>query len=149
MQGADLAIFGTVTKVAHQTYLTMKIIEIETTLILKVIKAKGSLSKPDVLALEAGLNFMDGLSSVLVERYGLGTEEVTSISKKGLENYLKGRDLAEQAIVANQDGNEKKGSKFLKDAESRFQKAVSADPELESAVAEYKNSHPDLFDQPE
>lgn len=149
MQGAELAIFGTVTKVMHQTYLTMKIIDIETTLILKVIKAKGSLTKPDALALEAGLDFMDGLSSVLVERYGLGSKKLSNISKNGLQAYLKGRDSAEQALVAKQDGDEKKGKKLLQEAESHFQKAVLTDPGLESAVAEYKNSHPDLFDLPD
>jgi len=149
MQGAELAIFGTVTKVMHQTFLTMKIIDIETTLILKVIKAKGSLTKPDRLALEAGLDFMDGLSAVLVDRYGLEFDAASSVSRKGLENYLKGRDLTEQAVVADQDGNKTKSHKLIREAESKFLKAVSADPVLKEAVAEYKNHHPDLFEMDE
>ena len=37
-KGAELAIFGAVTKVGKQTFLTMKIIDIETTVIIKAIK---------------------------------------------------------------------------------------------------------------
>ena len=84
MKGAQLAIFGSVTKVFAQTFLTLKVIDIETTVILKAIKVKGSLKEPDVLALDAGNEFMIGLSEVLHDYFQVDKEEIVLKSKTSI-----------------------------------------------------------------
>ena len=123
-KGAELAIFGTVTKVGKQTFLTMKIIDIETTVIIKAIKQKGSLKKPDELALDAGYKFMKSLSRIMYERYKISSVPLKASSKKGLKDFLKGRDLMQQAIMAYENEDQKKMKKLRKEGKKRLEKAA-------------------------
>lgn len=143
MKGAQLAIFGTVTKIGKQTYLTMKIIDIETGVILKAIKQKGSLKKPDELATEAGFKFMNGLSKVLYQRYGIGVPTVSGAAKKGLRELLRARDSIQKAIVAAEADDTRNLKKWKKEAEKHLQKA-SRYPELSSQVRQYREALAEL-----
>jgi TolB-like protein len=140
MHGAQLAIFGTVTKVFKETYLTLKIIDIETSVIIKAVKVKGSLAKPDELALNAGIEFMNGLSRVLFDRYRIGTGEILPSSRQGLESFLKARDLIHQAILAKQEGRQEQKKKFLANAEKLLDKSASCSPELKTVIQTYREN---------
>jgi TolB-like protein len=146
MKGAQLAVFGSVTKVYAQTFLTLKIIDIETSVILKAIKVKGSLKEPDVLALDAGLEFMKGLSEVLHDYYKIGEEEAEPSLKKGLKHFLEARDYTEQALLAKQEEDNEKMIQLQKKAEDSFKKSIKLDPSLESAVKVYQARMVSLFE---
>ncbi|GAB4326871.1 MAG: hypothetical protein Kow0037_00060 [Calditrichia bacterium] len=137
MKGAQLAIFGTVTKIGKQTFLTMKIIDIETSVILRAIKQKGSLNNPDILATEAGLKFMNGLSHILQKRYQVVIPTVPPNAQKGLKELFKARDLIQQAIVLAENDQTKEKSKLLKNAEKHLQ-AAEKFPELKTIVENYR-----------
>jgi len=143
MKGAQLAIFGTVTRIGKQTYLTMKIIDIETGVILKAIKQKGSLNKPDKLATEAGFKFMNGLSKVLAQRYGVDIPSVSGSARKGLTELLKAHDCIQKAIVAAEAEDSKNLKKWKKEAEKHLQKAQTY-PEFASQVQAYREELADL-----
>ncbi len=135
--GAQLAIFGTVTRVFKQTFLTMKIIDIETSVILKAIKQKGSLKEPDELALEAGYKFMRGLSRILYQRYNIKAGNVASSSKDGLKDFLKGRDLIQQAIIAYDAGDEGKMKNLKEDGQKYLERAAEHEG-LQPVVQKYR-----------
>lgn len=137
MKGAELAIFGTVTKVGSQTFLTMKIVDIATAVIIKAIKQKGSLNKPDELALEAGYDFMQGLSQALYQRYGVSSINPDASAKAGLKEFLKGRDLIQQAVIANDSGDRKNMKKFKEEGEKCLEKAYQF-KELQPAIERYR-----------
>lgn len=139
-KGAELAIFGTVTHVFKQTFLTLKIIDIETTVILKAIKAKGTLEEPDKLALDAGFAFMKGLSQVLYSRYKIGAARIENSSRKNLREFLKARDLIQQAIIAHQEGDSGKKDKHKKQAEKIFEELEKNDPLFKNAIAEFREN---------
>jgi TolB-like protein len=147
MKGAQLAVFGSVTKVFVQTFLTLKIIDIETTVILKAIKVKGSLKEPDVLALDAGSVFMKGLSEVLNDYYQIGEKEAQPVLKEGLKHFLEARDLTEQALLAKQQGDREKIVQLQNKAEGSFEKSIDLDPGLESAVKAYRARMVSLFEE--
>ncbi len=136
-RGAELALFGTVTKVYGQCFLTFKIIDIESSVILKAIKAKGSLKRPDELATEAGYTFMNGLSGLLHERYGVGAGELDQSSQKGIEQFLKARDLLQQAKLARLQENSKKAQKLQNKALNTMKTLIAEHPEFKSAVSVY------------
>lgn len=138
-KGAEIALFGTVTQAYHQTYLTLKIIDIETTLILKAIKARGSLKKIDEMALDAGYRFMNGLSNVLYDRYDIGAGEIDQASQEGIERFFKARDLMQQAIIANENGKHDKARDLQEKAKRHLEKVISINPELKSSVSVYLN----------
>jgi TolB-like protein len=137
MKGAELAIFGTVTKVGSQTFLTMKIIDISTAVIIKAAKQKGSLNKPDELALEAGYDFMQGLSQALYQRYGVSAINPGASAKAGLKEFFKGRDLFQQARIADDSGDHKKMKKFRDEGEKCLEKAYQF-KELQPAIDRYR-----------
>lgn len=137
MKGAELAIFGTVTKVGSQTFLTMKIIDIATAVIIKALKQKGSLNKPDELALEAGYEFMQGLSQVLYQRYGVSAVNPDASAKAGLKEFFKGRDFIQQALVAHDSGDRKNMKKFKEEGEKCLEKAYQF-KELQAAIDRYR-----------
>jgi len=139
-KGAELAIFGTLTNVYKTTYLTLKIIDIETSIILKSIKVKGSLEKVDDLASDGGFEFMKGLSLLLYERYEIGTGKIESSSRQGIKYFLKARDLIQQAIVAKQDGNKSKMKKLQKKAEKYLKKAAALNPGVNAAINHYREN---------
>lgn len=139
VKGAELAIFGTVTNVANQTFLTMKIIDISTTVIIKAIKQKGSLKKPDELALEAGYTFMQGLSRSLQQRYGIAMLVPGDASKEGLKHFLKARDLIQQAVIAGEGGDEKKQKKFRAEGEKFLEKAYQSE-DLRPVIDHYRET---------
>lgn len=136
-RGAQIALFGTVTQVYKQTFLTLKIIDIETTLILKAVKVTGSLKKIDALALDAGYRFMNGLSAVLYDRYGIGAGEIEKASQEGIEQFFKARDLMRQALVARENGDQNKAHSLQEKAKQYLEKCISGNPELKSAVSIY------------
>ncbi|MDZ7724887.1 MAG: CsgG/HfaB family protein [candidate division KSB1 bacterium] len=136
-RGAELALFGTVTQVYKQTFLTLKIIDIETTLILKAVKVKGSLKKIDDLAMDAGYRFMHGLSSVLYDRYGIGAGELGEASQEGIERFLTARDQMRQAIVAKENGDSKKARSLQDKAKQHLEYIIATHPELKSSVSIY------------
>ncbi len=146
MKGAQLAVFGSVTKVYAQTFLTLKIIDVETTVILKAIKVKGSLQEPDVLALNAGIEFMKGLREVLHDYYQIDEQETEPSLKKGLKRFLEARDLTEQALLAKKDGDREKMTQLQNKAEHSFEKSIELDPALESAVKAYQSRMASLFE---
>lgn len=149
-RGAQIALFGSVTQVYNQTFLTLKIIDIETTLILKAIKVRGSLKKIDDLALDAGYKFMNGLSDVLYQRYNIGSGDIGKASREGIERFFKARDLMQQAILARENGKTDKARDLQQKAKSLLQKVIAANPELKSSVSLYvkrinrelKDEHP-------
>jgi TolB-like protein len=147
MKGAQLAIFGSVTKVFLQTFLTLKIIDIETTVILKAIKVKGSLKEPDILALDAGTEFMKGLSEVLQDYYHIDEEEIVLKSKEGLKYFLKARELTEQALLAKQEEDDEKMVQLQKEAEDHFEKSIELDSNLKPIVKNYKERIGSLFQE--
>ena len=136
-RGAELALFGTVTKVYKQTFLTLKIIDIESTLILKAVKSSGSLKKIDDLAMDAGYRFMDGLSSVLYDRYGIGAGEIGEASQEGIERFLKARDQMRQAVIAKENGESDKARSLQEKAKKNLQYIIATHPELKSSVSIY------------
>jgi len=136
-KGAELALFGTVTKVYGQCFLTLKIIDIESSVILKAIKAKGSLKRPDELAMDAGYTFMNGLSGLLHERYGVGAGELDQSSQKGIEQFLQARDLLQQAKLAQLQENPRKAEKLQNKAVSALKAVIADYPELKSSVSVY------------
>lgn len=140
-KGAELAIFGSVTNIYKNTFLTLKIIDIETTVILKSIKARGTLEDPDVLAQEAGYKFMKGLSNLLYNRYRIGTGEIDDSSKKGIKFYLRGRDLIQQAIIAKNDDDRRKMKKLKKKGEKFLKKAASVNDQMQTIVADYQEEN--------
>ena len=140
-KGAELAIFGSVTNVFKNTFLTLKIIDIETTVILKSIKAKGALEEPDILAQEAGYKFMKGLSNLLYTRYKIGTGEIDNASKKGIKFYLKARDLIQQAIIAKNDGDNRKMKKLKRKGEKFLNKAASVSKNMQVVVEDYREDN--------
>ena len=139
-KGAELAIFGTVTNVYKNTYLTLKIIDIESSIILKSIKVKGSLEKIDDLALNGGFEFMKGLSLLLYERYNIGTGKLESSSREGIKQFMKARDLIQQAIIAKQDGKKSKMKKLQSKAEKYLTKAAKLNPGVQAAIKHYREN---------
>ncbi len=136
--GAQLAIFGTVTKVGKETYLSLKIIDIETSLILRAVNIRGSLDRPDRLAMDAGSAFMEGLSRVLYEKYDIGTGQVTDDLRRGLKYFLDARDKVQQAILAQQSDRQSRADKLLDEAEKLLAAAASQSAELETTVKLYR-----------
>ncbi|MBN2280277.1 MAG: hypothetical protein JXQ65_06840 [Candidatus Marinimicrobia bacterium] len=139
-KGAELAIFGTVTNVYKNTYLTLKIIDIETSIILKSIKVKGSLAEIDAFAEEGGFEFMKGLSLLLYERYQIGDGQIESASREGIRQFMKARDLIAQAIVAKQEGNKSKMKKLKSKAENYLEKAAAVNPGVQAAIQLYREN---------
>lgn len=139
-KGAELAIFGSVTNVYKNTYLTLKIIDIESSIILKSIKAKGSLEKVDELAQETGFEFMKGLSLLLYERYGIGTGKMDGSLKDGIKYFMKARDLIQQAIIAKQDGKTSKMKKLKVKAEKYLEKAAAVNPGFQAVNKHYQEN---------
>lgn len=147
-QGAELALFGTVTHVFRQTFLTLKIIDIESSIILKAIHVKGDLKHPDVLASEAGQQFMAGLNQVLSSRYSANSEFQYDISSKGIGYFFKARDYFNQAIIAKQNGNTEQFDKFKRNCEKYLESALKEDSKLKITIQNYRDRNLSQLEEP-
>ena len=96
--------------------------------------------------MNAGLEFMKGLSEVLHDYYQIDEQQTEPSLKKGLKHFLEARDLTEQALLAKKDGDHEKMIQLQNKAERFFEKSIELDPTLESAVKAYQSRMASLFE---